>query len=71
MKNKNVYHQYIGSHENMMGRTAYIKTKSGYIGGKVVGYVFPKHGIIGTYKIHTEGRTRSATTIYTKEEEMS
>lgn len=65
----NMYHPYIGSHENMMGRIAYIKTKSGYVSGKVVGYAFPKRGIIGTYKVHTEGKMRSATIIYIKEEE--
>ena len=62
------YKKYFGGHENIMGRKVYVKFSTGYVCGKVVEYVFPKHGIIGTYKVkRKDGKVMSATTIYIKE----
>lgn len=62
------YKKYLGGHENIMGCEVYVKFSTGYVCGKVVEYVFPKHGIIGTYKVkRKDGKVMSATTIYIKE----
>ena len=51
-----------------MGHEVYIKFPTGYVCGKVVKYVFPKYGIIGTYKVkRKDGKIMSATVIYIKE----
>jgi hypothetical protein len=65
---KEQYRTYLGGHENIMGHEVYIKFPTGYVYGKVVEYVFPKHGIIGTYKVkRKDGKIMSATVIYIKE----
>lgn len=62
------YKKYLGGHENIMGCEIYVKFPTCYVCGKVVEYVFPKHGIIGTYKVkRKDGKVVSATTIYIKE----
>ena len=64
----NQYEPYIGCHEGIMGCEVYVKFPTGYVCGKVVEYIFPKRGIIGTYKVkRKDGKIMSATTVYTKE----
>lgn len=63
------YTKYIGSYENAIGRYVYVKFPTGFVGGKVVEFVFPKHGIGGTYKVkRDDGKTMSAKIIYLKED---
>lgn len=65
---KEQYRTYLGGYENIMGHEVYIKFPTGYVCGKVVEYVFPKHGIIGTYKVkRKDGKIMSASVIYIKE----
>lgn len=65
----NKYYPYIGAHEYIIGKTVFVRTKSGYARGKVIEYIFPKRGIIGTYKIKIDnGKTTSTTTIYIEKE---
>lgn len=59
------YIAYFSSHENVMGRHVFVKFPQGFVGGKVVEYVFPKRGIVGTYKVQRDdGATMSAKQIY-------
>ena len=59
------YQAYIGGYENAIGRYAYVKFPQGYVGGKVIEWVAPKHGIVGTYKVQRDdGKIMSAKTIY-------
>lgn len=65
---KEQYRPYLGGHENIMGREVYVKFPTGYICGKVVEYVFPKRGILGTYKVkRKDGKVMSAITVYIKD----
>lgn len=60
MDEHNRFTKYIGSHENIMGQTVYVKNRNTFIPGKVVYYSFPKSGILGKYKVSCEdGKTRT------------
>ena len=64
---ENKYTTYIGSYENVIGRYVYVKFPTGFVGGKVVEFVFPKHGIGGTYKVkRDDGNIMSTKIIYLK-----
>ena len=47
------YQLFIGNHERVIGRTVYIKTRSGYSEGTVTGYLFKSNRYI--IKMHGGG----------------
>lgn len=60
-----MYQKYIGNPSEAIGKTLYVKLTSGYVAGKVVEYVYPKYGIVGTYKVkRADGKTMSTPTLY-------
>lgn len=63
-----MYQKYIGNPSEAIGKTLYVKLTSGYVAGKVVEYVYPKYGIVGTYKVKCkDGKIMNTPAIYIKE----